>query len=81
MSPVPAVSVIPNHVYRARVRHKDNTGRWSRWSEPVQFIPTAADILGDLQRSLVISEIMYHPQSNPTNNTLDELKSWYQAHP
>ncbi|HYG33598.1 MAG TPA: CotH kinase family protein, partial [Clostridia bacterium] len=25
---VPATSVIPGHVYRARVRHQDNSGRW-----------------------------------------------------
>src|SRR5690606_29443639 len=23
--------------YRVRVRHKDTSGRWSHWSEPVQF--------------------------------------------
>ncbi len=27
--------------YRARVRMKDTTGRWSRWSEPVQFTTPA----------------------------------------
>ncbi len=35
---VPATAVRPGATYRARVRIKDNTGRWSRWSEPVQFI-------------------------------------------
>ena len=27
----------PGATYRTRVRMKDTTGRWSRWSEPVQF--------------------------------------------
>jgi hypothetical protein len=26
--------------YRVRIRHKDNTGRWSHWSPPVQFTAT-----------------------------------------
>ncbi len=26
------------HTYRARARYKDNTGRWSHWSEPVPFV-------------------------------------------
>lgn len=28
----------PGRTYRARVRMRDNTGRWSRWSEPVTFV-------------------------------------------
>ena len=28
----------PQHTYRARARFQDNTGRWSHWSEPVQFV-------------------------------------------
>lgn len=28
----------PGNTYRVRVRYKDNTGRWSRWSEPQQFV-------------------------------------------
>ena len=31
----------PRETYRVRVRHKDNTGRWSHWSLPVQFVPSA----------------------------------------
>ena len=27
----------PNHTYRVRARYKNNTGRWSHWSDPVQF--------------------------------------------
>jgi hypothetical protein len=58
---VPAYCVQPDHVYRARVRHKDTTGRWSSWSAPVQFSPTSGDLVSMLQRYLVVSEIMYHP--------------------
>jgi hypothetical protein len=28
----------PGHTYRARVRMKDATGRWSHWSAPVEFV-------------------------------------------
>lgn len=46
--------------YRARVRHEDDTGRWSEWSEPLEFTATAPNT-GDLIDALVISEVMYHP--------------------
>ncbi len=38
---VPAGICKGSHVYRARARYKDATGRWSRWSEPVQFTAKA----------------------------------------
>jgi hypothetical protein len=47
-------------MYRARVRHKDANGRWSRWSEPVQFITGTPDV-SVFEQSIVISEINYHP--------------------
>ncbi|MGC3959937.1 MAG: lamin tail domain-containing protein [Verrucomicrobiota bacterium] len=31
---IPGLVVATNKFYRARVRHQDNTGRWSRWSAP-----------------------------------------------
>ncbi|MBM3847319.1 MAG: hypothetical protein FJ405_13685 [Verrucomicrobia bacterium] len=52
----------PGMTYRARVRHKDANGRWSRWSDPVQFVCTAPDV-GVYQRGIVISEIQYHPRA------------------
>lgn len=57
---LPTTAARPGHTYRARVRHKDATGRWSRWSEPVPFTASAPDI-SHFVNSLVISEIMYHP--------------------
>ncbi len=56
---VPAVTKV-GKTYRARVRHEDNTGRWSSWSAPLEFVagvPTIQPLLD----SLVISKIMYHP--------------------
>ena len=35
---IPAGECKAGRTYRARVRHKDNAGRWSHWSEPVQFV-------------------------------------------
>jgi hypothetical protein len=32
----------PGHTYRARVRMKDLTGRWSHWSTPYQFVAAAS---------------------------------------
>lgn len=56
----PASACQPGKRYRARVRHKDTTGRWSHWSSPVEFTAGAADI-SIYTSSLVISEFMYHP--------------------
>lgn len=58
-----AVNVLPDHLYRTRVRYKDSAGRWSNWSAPIEFTPTRVDIVSDLQNHLVLSEIMYHPPS------------------
>ena len=47
------------HAYRARVRVKDDTGRWSHWSAPVQFV--AGDPLPSDTHVLRVAEINYHP--------------------
>lgn len=60
----PTTAVRSGHAYRARVRHKDFTGRWSHWSAPVEFTTTLPDISSYLD-GLVISEVMYHP-TDPT---------------
>jgi hypothetical protein len=39
---LPSAALQIGHTYRVRVRHKDVTGRWSRWSEAAQFVPTIA---------------------------------------
>lgn len=60
----PAFATRPGLTYRARVRHQDDSGRWSHWSEPVEFVGSTPDVSLYLD-SLVISEIMYHP-ANPS---------------
>ena len=70
---VPAHQLRPGRTYRARVRHMDETGRWSHWSEPVEFIPGAPD-LDTYRHQLVITEIMYHPA--PV--TQDEIAAGYE---
>jgi VCBS repeat-containing protein len=58
---VPGGVVQSGHTYRARVRVKDNTGRWSHWSSPVEFTATLPDNNAALQEFLRISEINYDP--------------------
>lgn len=57
---LPTTALRSGTIYRARVRHQDNTGRWSHWSEPVEFSTTLPDLSPYLE-NLVITEIMYHP--------------------
>ena len=57
---IPLAAAKPGHTYRARVRHQDLNGRWSRWSEPVQFVAGTPDVTL-YQQSLVVSEVNYHP--------------------
>ena len=47
--------------YRARVRHQDNTGRWSAWSLPAEFVPSPSDTTSALRTNLVFNEIMFNP--------------------
>jgi len=67
---IPASAVKVGRTYRVRCRMKDNTGRWSHWSEPVQFIagePLSAGILEDLR----ITEVMYNPAAQPAGDSMD----------
>lgn len=57
---VPASSLEVGRTYRARVRMKDDTGRWSHWSEPIEFL--AAEPIH--VPGLAITEIHYHPANN-----------------
>jgi hypothetical protein len=57
----PEFVVQSGKIYRARVRHKDMTGRWSSWSLPVQFVPSPRDTASILRTNLVFNEIMYNP--------------------
>lgn len=60
---VPGVFLKAGARYRVRVRHQDTTGRWSRWSAPLEFIATPAEVLGGVREQLVVSEVMYHPSA------------------
>jgi hypothetical protein len=49
---------------------KDNTGRWSHWSSPVQFVagePLAAGTLANLR----ITELMYNPAASASGDYTD----------
>jgi hypothetical protein len=61
---VPASVVKVGHTYRVRCRMKDDTDRWSHWSDPNQFTTTealSAGILDDFR----ITEMMYNPPDPP----------------
>lgn len=58
---IPAGALKPGRTYRARVRMRDNTGRWSHWSAPYQFTTTEPEGLAELQANLMIAEFMYNP--------------------
>jgi len=60
----PSFAVQDGKRYRARVRHKDDTGRWSAWSLPIEFVPSPADTVSALRTNLVFSEIMYNPPAD-----------------
>ncbi|MFT5410081.1 MAG: hypothetical protein ACI9NC_002808 [Verrucomicrobiales bacterium] len=57
---VPPIAAREGGHYRARVRHQGTDGRWSHWSEPVDFVASAPDLSAYLD-GLVISEVMYKP--------------------
>jgi hypothetical protein len=62
---IPASAVQAGRTYRVRCRMKDNTGRWSHWSDPIQFEagqPLSAELLNELR----ITELMYNPASADT---------------
>jgi hypothetical protein len=58
---VPGTALRVGHTYRARVRHRDATGRWSQWSAPLQFTAGTSNYVQVLKDNLMVSEVMYHP--------------------
>ena len=56
---IPGDKIKPGRTYKVRMRHRDNTNRWSHWSDAVKFIaelpvlPPTSDI--------IITEIHYNP--------------------
>ena len=67
---IPASAVKVGRTYWVRSRMKDNSGRWSHWSDPVQFVtgePMSAGILEDLR----ITEVMYNPPARPAGDSTE----------
>jgi len=72
---IPAGVVEAGRTYRVRCRMKDTTGRWSHWSDPIQFVAGAA--LPDRPvLPLRITEIMYNPPASLSEDgwDLDEFE-------
>jgi hypothetical protein len=65
---LPVSSLRTNETYRARVRHRDASGRWSHWSAPLELTPGAPS-LQPLLDHLVISEIHYNPSPATAEET------------
>lgn len=61
---IPAQYVREGKTYRVRVRMKDATGKWSKWSDAAQFVAGAPD--QTVKDALRITEINYHPAANPS---------------
>jgi hypothetical protein len=57
---IPSHAVRVGSTFRVRCRFKDITGRWSRWSPPVEFRCGPPDTSAALLANLRISELMYH---------------------
>ncbi len=70
---IPAAVVHPGRTYRVRCRMQDNTGRWSHWSAPVQFVAGASIAAGMLE-GLRLTELMYHPAPAPDGTSGDEFE-------
>ncbi|MCA9245736.1 MAG: lamin tail domain-containing protein [Planctomycetales bacterium] len=64
---IPADAVEPGRTYRVRVRMQDDSGRFSHWSAPIEFV--AGEATGDVIDGLRIAEIHYHPP-DPTDGEL-----------
>jgi len=67
---IPASVVAAGRTYRVRCRMQDTTGRWSHWSDPIQFevgTPQSTGLLAGLR----ISELMYNPAAAPDGVGLD----------
>jgi len=60
---IPSSAVKVGHAYRVRVRMKDSTGRWSNWSQPIQFVVGLPDNDAALLDNLRLTELMHHPPS------------------
>jgi len=67
---VPASVVEAGRTYRVRCRMLDDTGRWSHWSDPIQFTAGTSPSTG-LLADLRITEVMYNPADTAEDAGLD----------
>ncbi len=74
---VPGNALKIGHSYRARVRHKDSTGRYSHWSAPLAITPSTSNYLQVLKDNLVVTEVMYHP-SAPSAAEIATGNNWLE---
>lgn len=57
----PPQAVEVGHTYRVRAKVRDSAGRWSHWSDAIQFAAGAPDNTAALLENLRLTELMYHP--------------------
>ncbi|MEM7394477.1 MAG: lamin tail domain-containing protein, partial [Verrucomicrobiota bacterium] len=57
---IPSDNLKTGRTYRVRVRMKDNTERWSHWSDPIEFVSGPANNLLALNNNLRVTEVMYN---------------------
>ncbi len=58
---IPSNGIRAGRTYKVRMRHKDNTGRWSHWSDAVKFIAEPpANPVADV---ITITELHYNPSN------------------
>jgi len=67
---IPARGLETGRTYRVRCRMKDNTGRWSHWSAPIQFV-VGPPVPSPIAQNLRVTEIMYNPAAGPIGDTND----------
>lgn len=58
---IPATGLQVGRTYRVRARMKDDSGRWSHWSAPRQFVAGQPLNVARLRGSLRLTELMYDP--------------------
>ncbi|MCP4455947.1 MAG: hypothetical protein GY809_31195 [Planctomycetes bacterium] len=70
---IPAAAVQVGKTYRVRCRMQDTSHRWSRWSDPVQFVAGPALTRGLVGR-LCVTELMYNPASQGDDSNNDDYE-------
>jgi hypothetical protein len=70
---IPANVVNPGRTYRVRCRMQDNTGRWSHWSQPLQFM-AGEPVSQGVAAGLRITELMYNPADPPDGTNNDDYE-------